>query len=156
MSYVQSNVEKVLGIIPEHELPSYGFEELEGMTLRGFAESVINPGHLVLDMYRGDAQAVMYGYYAGYATAGAMFLQLGLTGTVSEGMLAGIAKGFKRAPTTILAIEAGQMILDIERMTAGKPPKSLTYRGIQEGVFYLTRSKKTGKDIRSFKFMERN
>lgn len=156
MSWYESQVGEVIGIVPDYKYHAFGLESHSELSTRGFAKALLMPGHVLADIYEGDIEAILYAEQATSMALGALFIQYGLTGKVSERALYGIAKGFKRAPTTILAFEAGYMILDIERMTAGKRPKSLTYRTVEKGALYLTRSSKTGKDVRSFKFMERS
>lgn len=156
MRRYEDAVDVLVGPVPDYEYTFVGLDVGPTLSTREFAKSLLMPGHLFADIYEGDAEAVAYGVQAGYFTAGALSLQLAITGTISERALYGIAQGFKKAPITILAFEAGYQVSDIERTTRGDAPKSLTLRGVRKGALYLTRSRKTGKDVRSFKFMERS
>lgn len=156
MSWYESQVDQVVGLVPDYKYHMFGQTYLPEQSTRGFAKSVLMPGHVLADIYEGDAEAILYAEQAAFITATALATQYAITGAVSERALYGIGKAFTRAPTAILAFEAGYYITDIERLRRGEDPKSLTLRGIQAGALYLTRSRKTGEDVRSFKFMERN
>jgi len=156
MSWYESRIDEVVGVIPDYEYKTFGLDYLPKSSTREFAKSVLMPGHVLADIYEGDAEAILYAEQAMFLGAGVMSAQMAITGAVSERALYGLMKGFQRAPQTILAFETAYMISDIERTTRGDAPKSLTLRGVRKGALYLTRSRKTGKDVRSFRFMERN
>lgn len=156
MSRYESAVDRVVGIIPDYEYYAFGMEDSPELSTRGFAKSVLMPGHMLADIYEGNAEAILYGEQALSTSAGILFIQYGLTGKVSERALYGIMKAGKRAPQTILAFEIGYQVRDAIAMHEGKEPKSVAGRLIYGTTLKLTKSKKTGKDLRSFRFMERN
>lgn len=105
MSWYESQVDKVVGIVPRFEYKPFGLEFLPTLNTRDYAKSVLMPGHAMVDIYEGDKEAILYAEQTMYYTAGGLWIQYLATGTASERALYGIAKMFKRAPTVIVGID---------------------------------------------------